>query len=529
MKTESGLVEGVGGSSVTAFRGIPFAAAPVGRLRWRAPQPPASWQGTREAAQFLPRCPQLGTYPPDSPEGPVDEDCLYLNIWVPAGTIGSALPVMVWLHGGGLENGSASNPLYGGEGLAEHGVIVVTANYRLGALGFLAHPALSRESTAHVSGNYGLLDQIAALSWVQRNIAAFGGDPARVTLFGQSSGSMSVSALIASPLAKGLFQRAIGQSGGLFEPLAIAPQYSLSGAEAEGADFAGRSGAASIARLREMTVTELLKVPFHPHFIVDGVALRESPYDAYANGRANAVDILVGYNAEEGQFFLHGARITVDNYTRALSADFPPLLVRLLAPRPGPDNATAQMAAAAFEGDMRFRWDMWIWARLAAAAGSKRVYYYQFSQAPPFSPTSRYFGMGATHGMEMPYVFGHLDPALASWTAADRQLSNTVQSYWTHFAATGDPNGPALPVWPDFRSSPGQVMMLDQNPRQSPIPNAGALRRINRLYWLVGTGARRPIATLALITAVVMAVLGGLVLAYRRWRQRRRNGKLHPR
>ena len=178
---------------------------------------------------------------------------------------------------------------------------------------------------------------------------------------------------------------------------------------------------------------------------------------------------------------------------------------------------------------MRFRWDMWIWARLAAAAGSKRVYFYQFSRAPPFTPTSRYFGMGATHGMEMPYVFGHLDPALASWTAADLQLSNTVQSYWTQFAASGDPYAPAFPVWPGFRSSPDQVMMLNQRPRESPLPNAGALRRINRLYWLVRTGAGRPIATLALTSAVVMAVLAGLVLAYRRWRHRHRHGKLHAR
>lgn len=529
METESGLVQGAGNSSVTVFRGIPFAAAPVGELRWRAPRPPTPWQGVREATRFSPRCPQLGAYPPESPQGPVSEDCLYLNIWAPTGTSGGSLPVMVWLYGGGLENGSASNPLYWGDRLAEHGVIVVTANYRLGALGFLAHPLLSRESAAHVSGNYGLLDQIAVLSWVRRNIAAFGGDPARVTIFGQSSGSMSVTALIASPLAKGLFQRAIGQSGGLFEPLAIAPQYSLAGAEAEGVDFVHRSGAATIERLRQMTVTDLLKVPFHPHFIIDGVALRESPYDAYANGRANDVDVLVGYNADEGQFFLHGPTITVDNYTQVLSADFPSLLVRLLAPRPGPGNATAQIAAAAFEGDMRFRWDMWTWARLAAAAGSKRVYFYQFSRAPPFAPTSRYFGMGATHGMEMPYVFGHLDPAVAAWTAADLQLSETVQSYWTHFAAIGNPNGAGLPLWHDFRSSPDRLMTLDERPRESPIPNAGALRRINRLYWLARTGARRPVATLALTAVVVVAVLGALVLAYRRWRHRQRERELRQR
>jgi len=428
---------------------------------------------------------------------------------------------MVWFYGGGLVNGSASLPLYRGDRLAEHGVILVTANYRLGALGFLAHPTLSQESQLRLSGNYGLLDQVAALNWIQRNIAAFGGDPGRVTIFGQSSGSISVSALTSSPLAKGLFQRAIGQSGGLFEPLAIVPGYSLAGAQAEGVDFVRRTGAKTIEQLREMPVAELLEVPFDPHLVIDGVALKGSPYDVYANNGQNNVDILVGYNAAEGQYFLHGKSITTENYTQTLSEDFPPILVRLLAPRAGNDNRSARAAAAAFEGDARFRWDMWTWARLAARMGSKHVYLYEFTRAPPFASDSRYFGMGATHGMEMPYVFGNLDSAAAAWTSGDRQLADAMQEYWTNFARTGDPNGAGLPRWPDFRSSL-QVMMLGDQIEAKAVPDAESLRRIDRFYRVARAGAEHPLAALSLAIVLVMVFLGGAGFAYRRWRRRPR-------
>ena len=235
--TESGLVEGTDSHGVRLFAGLPFAAPPVGDLRWRAPQPPASWSGVRAADHFSPICPQHGAYPEDSPPEPSSEDCLYLNLWVPQrapDARAATLPVMVWIYGGGLMNGSASTPLYAGDQLARQGVIVVTVNYRLGALGYLALPELTAESDHHVSGNYGLLDQIAALAWVHRNIEAFGGDPARVTVFGQSSGSISISALTTSPLAAGLFQRAIGESGGLFEPLQLSAGFSRSGPESGG-------------------------------------------------------------------------------------------------------------------------------------------------------------------------------------------------------------------------------------------------------------------------------------------------------
>jgi para-nitrobenzyl esterase len=271
-----------------------------------------------------------------------------------------------------------------------------------------------------------------------------------------------------------------------------------------------------------MPVAELLKVPFHPHLIIDGVALKGPPYDVYADGAENQVDVLVGYNAAEGQFFLDGKSITIDNYTQMLSEDFPPILVRLLAPPPGNDNRTAREAAAAFEGDMRFRWDMSAWARLAARTGSKHVFLYEFTRTPPFASDSRYFGMGATHGMEMPYVFGNLDPAAAAWSSGDEQLSAVMQDYWTNFAKTGDPNGVGLPRWPDFRSSRSLVMMLGDQIEAESIPNAESLRRIDRLYWAVRAGAEHPVAILLLAIVLVVLFLSGAAVAYRRWRRRPR-------
>lgn len=522
VQTEFGLLQGVQEASVTVFRGVPYAAPPIGPLRWRPPQPPPAWEGVREADTFPPRCPQVGAYPPDSPPEPMSEDCLYLNIWVPAGMRAHALPVMVWIYGGALANGSASLPLYAGNRLAEHGVIVVTLNYRLGVLGFLAYPALSRESPQHVSGNYGLLDQIAALRWIHHNIAAFGGDPDRVTVFGQSAGSIILSALTVSPLTRGLFQRAIGESGGLFEPLALAPGYSLHGAEAEGADFARRAGAASLKVLRAMSPAALLKVPFTPHPVVDGIVLQESPYDAYARGAQHDLDILVGFNAAEGEIFLRDRRVTPETYTAVLSQDFPAPLVHLLAPPPGNDAATARARAAAFEGDLRFGWDMWTWARLAARTGKRHVYFYYFTRSPPFAHGSRYAGMGATHGMELPYVFGHLNPALAAWTLKDHQLSATMQAYWTNFARTGDPNQPGLPVWPRLRSKPGAVMRLGEEIRMVPMPDLETLRGIDRVYWAVRSIAAHPLASVSLTLGVLVALAAGLYFGLRRWRVRLR-------
>jgi para-nitrobenzyl esterase len=480
--TASGQLEGIQQDGVTVFRGIPFAAPPVGPLRWRPPQPAAAWGGVRRADRFAPICPQEGAYPPESPAEPMSEDCLYLNVWVPAHRADERLPVMVWIYGGALLNGSASTPLYSGDPLARHGVIVVTVNYRLGVLGFLALDELRQESARGTSGNYGLLDQIAALEWVQRNIAAFGGDPGVVTVFGQSSGAIATSVLVASPLAKGLFRRAIAESGGLFEPVELADDFTPAGAEAAGRRFVSRAGAATLAQLRGMPPEQLLKTPFDAHFVLDPVVLPKSPFAAYHDGVENDVDILVGTNADEGEIFLVKKSITRANYKATLSADFSSAIVWFAGPSPGPSDAEARAAAAAFEGDMRFRWDMWTWARLASTRGTKNAYLYQFSHTPPYVEGNRYHGLGATHGMEMPYVFQHPEAIEGTWTDADRRVSADLSAYWTNFAKTGDPNGPGLPRWPTFKADPGQVMILSDAPALAPIPREADLRRIDRVY-----------------------------------------------
>lgn len=477
IRTASGPVAGVEQDGVRVFRGIPFAAPPVGALRWRAPAPPQPWTDVRNVDQFAPICMQPGSYPVDAPPEAQSEDCLYLNVWAPAGAHEAPLPVMVWIYGGGLLNGSSSTPLYAGDALARRDVIVVTFNYRLGAFGFLAHPELSSEAAYSGSGNYGLLDQLAALNWVQDNIAAFGGDPGNVTVFGQSSGAISISALVASPLADGLFHRAIGQSGGLFEPLEVAPEFALEGAEQVGLAFASRLQAPSLEALRALPASAIVAARFNPQPNIDGHVLRESPYEALSQGRANDVDLLVGSNAEEGLDFLAGREVTAANFRDVLKQDFPGFIVSLIGPRPPTDDNAARAAFISFESDMRFGWNMWAWARLQADAGRGNTFFYRFAQTPAGQ-------QGATHGAEMAYVFGHVD--LYDGTDNDHRLAETMISYWTNFAKTGDPNGEGLPNWPAFAQSNRSVFVIgDAELRATAIPNAAQLSSIDRLYGTV--------------------------------------------
>lgn len=482
VQTSDGRIEGTVRDGVQVFEGIPFAAPPIGKLRWRAPQPVKPWKAVLRATRYRAACMQNGMYPPDAPAERVSENCLYLNIWRPATASPKPLPVMVWIYGGGLENGSAAVPLYAGDQLARRGVIVVTANYRLGVFGFLALPALSAESRHHRSGDYGLLDQLAALEWVRRNIAAFDGDPGNVTVFGQSSGSISISALTASPLAKGLFQKAIGESGGLFEPMALLPQLSLTGAEQQGEQFMARAGASSLAALRNIPAEKLLRMPFSPQIIVDGYVLPRAPWKTYAERKANKVSLLIGWNAEEGAIFLPHGPVTPAGYREALERDFPSFLVRLLAPNPGKNNRSARAAFVAFNTNMRFRWDMWRWAMLAERQEGERVYLYEFTRAPPYPPSSRYHGLGATHGMEMQYVFDHLAPNGVEWTAVDGRLARVMPAYWTDFARTGNPNAADLPHWPSFGLGPHQLMRFGTEIRATPLGDVAPLRRISRVY-----------------------------------------------
>jgi para-nitrobenzyl esterase len=454
--TESGAISGVLANGLRVYKGIPFAAPPVGDLRWRPPVDAAPWTGTRKADAFAPACMQVGVSMPGETTPAVSEDCLYLNIWTPAEakTAPEHLPVIVWIYGGGYINGSASMPLYWGDRLAQKGVVVVTISYRLGPLGFLALPELTRESPHHSSGNYGLMDQIAALEWIQRNIAAFGGDPKCVTIAGQSSGSISVSILMVSPLAKGLFQRAIGESGGLFEPLQLAPKYVLANAEHDGEKYAVSLGAASLQQLRQLPASQLTgNASGIVHPVIDPYLLPLSPYEAFTSGQQNDVALLIG------------------------SA--------LVAAYPHATDEEARQAQLGLERDLRFGWDMWAWARLQAGTGQSPVFYYSFRQQPPFPAGSVYAGWGASHFAELWYVFDHLEQSPWNWTAADRKLAEEMSSYWVNFARSGDPNGPGLPPWPAFTNAESKVQYLGDPIIVGSVANIHGLSVFDAVYSTV--------------------------------------------
>jgi para-nitrobenzyl esterase len=481
--TETGLVRGAESGGIAAYEGVPFAAPPVGPLRWREPQPAAAWKGVRAATGFAPACMQLGVSIPGEPDPKIDEDCLYLNVWAPARRTKAPLPVMVFIPGGGYTNGATSLPLYWGDRLAKRGVVVVTIAYRLGVLGFLAHPELTAESPGHSSGNYGLMDQTAALAWVKRNIASFGGDPGRVTIFGQSAGAMSVSMLMTSPLAQGLFQGAIGESGGLFEPLQLAPNYKLSVAERDGTSYAKSVGAASLADLRRLPAAQLLhgdafKVS-HP--VVEPYVLPLSPYDAFVAGKQARVPILVGWNAEEPRSLTDLSKVRAATFAEDIHKAFGPLPSAMTDAYPHADDAEAVQGRIGFERDLRFAWDDWAWARLQAQAGPA-VYAYRFEHHPPFPAGSVRAGWGASHFAELWYVFDHLDQETWAWTPADRRLADAMAGYWVNFARRGDPNGSGGPAWPRFQANDGAVLRLDDPIIVGPPPELGSLQVFDSVY-----------------------------------------------
>ena len=482
--TESGALQGEAAGPLTVYRGVPFAAPPVGDLRWREPQPVRPWKGVRAATTFAPACMQTGVSMAGETPPQISENCLYLNIWTPAKSPRAHLPVMVWIPGGGFTNGSASMPLYWGDRLARRGVIVVTVAYRLGPLGFLAHPELTRESRHASSGNYALMDQIAALRWVQRNISGFGGDPARVTVAGQSAGSMSVSLLMASPLARGLFQRAIGQSGGVFEPLRIAPNYLLANAERDGVAYATSLGAHSLVELRRLAPADLLKgnVFAVSHPIIEPYALPASPYDVFSAGQQNDAPILIGFNAEEARSFIDLGKVKAASFAADLPSFWPVFPPAFLAAFPHATDEEARTARLDLETDIRFAWDMWAWARLQAAAGQGAVYAYRFDHRPPFPADSPQAGWGAGHFAELWYMFDHLDQSSWPWTAGDRVLADRMSRYWMNFAKRGDPNGPGLPSWPRFTRRDGQALRLEAPSTVGDFPVSNGMRAIDAFY-----------------------------------------------
>lgn len=513
--TRQGHIAGIRSRTGMAYLGIPYAAPPVGKLRWRAPEPAPAWSGTRDADRFspvprqpLPR-PNSLYHPGDLPQS--EADCLTLNVWTNAARSSERRPVMVWFHLGAFIFGSSAGThgpdggvVFDGSHLADLGAVVVTVNYRLNRLGFLAHPWLTAENEHGASGNYGFMDQVAALRWVRDNIAEFGGDPDSVTIFGLSAGSASCSLHIASPLSKGLFHRAIASSGGFLSPASkdsgiFDRLLTLDVAEQRGVAVTDALGVSSLDALRELSYEALLMapVPSEPgpwlmealgmcvgegaadtqYPIVDGYALPDSPGAIIAAGRHNDVALLTGSTLDDDTG-LPGIE-TLDAYRAYVRADMGPLADDALAVYAASDDASAYTASGHLIADRVFGWNNWTMAKGLCARGSKPVYYYDWSQPLPI-PEGHYAERrrGAGHGAEMPHIFGTFDAYDWPWSPADRKLGDIVSRYWFNFASVGDPNGEGLPVWPRFEGEDGPAMQMRH------APEAGSPTRRDRFAIL---------------------------------------------
>jgi para-nitrobenzyl esterase len=467
IRTDRGILQGVREGDITVYKGVPFTAPPVGELRWQAPQGDRPWYAVLRADQFKPQCMQTEPPLPNMPAEPVSEDCLYLNIWVPASAPTSntkaataapaasastaARPVMVFIHGGGFTSGSASTPLYwGGELSRRYGVIVVNLSYRVGALGFLAHPQLTAESNNHASGNYGLLDVIAGLRWIRRNIEAFGGDPDNVTIFGQSAGAWVVNNLMISPLAARLFHAAIAQSeGGDMAPAGSADGMALlEQAQRDGVGFARSLGAQSIAELRQIPADKIAAASFKSWPIVDGYVVPQDPYALYASGKQADVPLLLGYNNDESENIVKPVASSV--YLDTLRTQYGALAGQFLALYPAGSQEESARSQGRLWVERTFGWHMWVWARLHARTSHSKVFFYHFSG-----------NNDSGHGAELPYVFLHSSDASAT----------KLSTYWTNFAGTGDPNGKGAPSWPPFNEPDEATMYLGKDFTAGKVPD----------------------------------------------------------
>ena len=480
VRVSEGLLQGTMNpdGTVRMFKGVPFAAPPLAELRWRPPEPALPWTGVRQADKFGPPCLQTNVF------GDIyfrdalpSEDCLNLDIWIPAKPEDKKLAVLVWFYGGGFVAGSASEPRYDGEKLARKGIVVVNANYRLGVFGFFSYPALTKESGHNASGNYGFLDQVAALKWVVRNIGAFGGDPHNVTIAGESAGSFSVSALMGSPLSKDLFQKAMGESGAFFSspsgPRTL-PLTPLAEAEQHGVRFADSLGAHSLAEMRAKPADELLGAAakpgqgFGPN--VDGYFLSSDVRTAYERGDQSHVPLLAGWNRDEGKMFvlLSPQKPTAKSFSDQAQKRFGDRAAEFLKLYPAATDQEAIASAEALAGDDFTGYATWKWLDMQRKTGGAAVYQYHFEAAPATKPGALVgpvpaSELGSRHAGEIEYVFETLQskPDLP-WRAEDFKLSEIMSSYWVNFVKTGNPNGKGLPEWPKLDSQDGyQVMHLN--------------------------------------------------------------------
>lgn len=479
-KTDAGAVSGIKNNSgdVTSFKGIPFAAPPVGNLRWKAPQPAAHWEGVKKCDAFgaspvQPKPQPYMAYTSEFlvPEKPISEDCLYLNVWTGAKSKAEKRPVFVWIYGGGFFSGGSACPIYDGEALAKKGIIFVSINYRLGVFGFFAHPELTKESPDNSSGNYGLMDQVAALKWVKNNITAFGGDPGQVTIAGQSAGSMSVNALVASPLAKGLFNRAIAESGSLTVKNPGLSLNTLQSAEATGEQAAKKAGLNSLADLRALSAEDAMKkLPGQYSPIVDGHVLPQPIPAIFAQNEENHVPVITGWTADEFDF----GPTTKEYFTKQALKNYGADAETFLKYFPAGTDAEATASQVKLNRDQIFALSGYNWANIQSQYPDAPVYVYSFNRKIP--ATGDMGKYGAFHGGEIGYVMDNLkffnnrplEPA-------DQALANLMSDYWINFIKTGNPNGKGLPEWPKYTADGNLVKMFDAKSETQKLADKGAL------------------------------------------------------
>jgi para-nitrobenzyl esterase len=497
--TTAGTVEGtVDANGIRSFKGIPFAAPPVGALRWQPPQPVPKWNDARPATAFGAQCMQRRIYSDMVFRAPgMSEDCLFLNVWTPAaehaeGAGAKLLPVLVYFYGGGFSAGDGSEPRYDGAAMSRRGIVALTVNYRLGVFGFMAHPELTTESPRHASGNYGLLDQAAALAWVRDNIAAFGGDPKRVTIAGESAGSISVSALMASPLSKDLIAGAIGESGAAIKP--TFEPVSLAEAERTGVAFAEAAGADSLAALRAMPADAVLQAtarPGSPRFpiAVDGYFLPRTVAEIFAAGQQARVPLLAGWNSQESgpRGVLGQNEATPDGYRRAIAALYGDRAADVLKRYPGATAEQVVRSATALASDRFIAFSTWKWIDLHARTSGKPTYRYYYSRPrPAMKPDKGTAGpaSGAGHSAEIEYALGNLATNdVYAWTPDDYKISDMFQGYFANFVKNGDPNGPGLPRWPALGRKPGgKILHIDVRTRSEADDTRARYLLLDELY-----------------------------------------------
>src|SRR5579863_1833141 len=475
VKTSSGVVEGKEDGAVRTFLGIPYATPPVGELRWKPPVAAAKWTGVRKATEFGAHCMQGKVFGDmNFRDAGGNEDCLTLNVWVPAKPSAAKLPVMVWIYGGGFVAGTTSEARQDGTVLAQQGVIVVSMNYRLGVFGFFVHPELAKGSGHNAGGNYGLMDQLAALKWVHENIAAFGGDPGNVTIFGESAGSFSVSAQMASPLAKGLFEKAIGESGAAFSRSGLSFDPLSVREERDSKLVSQKLEVSTLAELRAIPAQKLLDTfsppqsqgfDFGPD--IDGYFLPEPVSAIFAAGKQNDVPLLAGWNHDEGSFevVFSPQKPTAESMKANAQKEFGDKAQEFLRLYPIDTDEHLQRSALDYAGDQFIAMSTWDWIEAQSKTGKSPIYRYRFDLGPP-SANPNAPKLGAFHSAEIEYVFGQLDSkGDVPWRSEDQKLSQEMQKYWSNFARSGNPNGPGLPKWPVYSAKDGwQVMFLDSSP-----------------------------------------------------------------